>query len=99
MNPLAGMGNRRQLVKTMSHRYLKQFIAAKDPRKCARHGMQRFSDNDPTTVERSATCAARYAAKNIVAAGLAKRGEIQVACGIGIAHPVSIMIDIFSTGK
>lgn len=65
----------------------------------ARHGGGAFSGKDPTKVDRSATYAARYVAKNIVAAGLAKRCEIQIAYGIGIAHPVSIMIDTFGTGK
>ncbi len=65
----------------------------------ARHGGGAFSGKDPTKVDRSATYAARYVAKNIVAAGLAKRCEIQIAYGIGIARPVSIMVDTFSTGK
>lgn len=65
----------------------------------ARHGGGAFSGKDPTKVDRSATYAARYVAKNIVAAGLAKRCEIQIAYGIGIAHPVSIMVDTFGTGK
>ena len=65
----------------------------------ARHGGGAFSGKDPTKVDRSATYAARYVAKNIVAAGLAKRCEIQIAYAIGIAHPVSIMVDTFKTGK
>lgn len=65
----------------------------------ARHGGGAFSGKDPTKVDRSAAYAARYAAKNIVAAGLAKRCEIQVAYGIGIANPISIMVDTFGTGK
>jgi S-adenosylmethionine synthetase len=65
----------------------------------ARHGGGAFSGKDPTKVDRSATYAARYVAKNIVAAGLAKKCEIQVAYGIGIAHPVSIMVDTFGTGQ
>jgi len=65
----------------------------------ARHGGGAFSGKDPTKVDRSATYAARYVAKNIVAAGLAKRCEIQIAYGIGIARPVSIMVDTFGTGK
>ncbi|MDD2362491.1 MAG: methionine adenosyltransferase [Oscillospiraceae bacterium] len=65
----------------------------------ARHGGGAFSGKDPTKVDRSATYAARYVAKNIVAAGLAKKCEIQIAYGIGIAHPVSVMVDTFGTGK
>lgn len=65
----------------------------------ARHGGGAFSGKDPTKVDRSAAYAARYVAKNIVAAGLAKRCEIQIAYGIGIANPISIMIDTFGTGK
>jgi len=65
----------------------------------ARHGGGAFSGKDPTKVDRSAAYAARYVAKNIVAAGLAKRCEIQLAYGIGIANPVSIMMDTFGTGK
>jgi S-adenosylmethionine synthetase len=65
----------------------------------ARHGGGAFSGKDPTKVDRSATYAARYVAKNIVAAGLAKRCEIQIAYGIGIANRVSIMVDTFGTGK
>ena len=57
-----------------------------------------FSGKDPTKVDRSAAYAARYVAKNIVAAGLAKKCEIQIAYAIGVAHPVSVMIDTFGTG-
>ncbi len=64
----------------------------------ARHGGGAFSGKDPTKVDRSATYAARYVAKNIVAAGLAKKCEIQLAYAIGIAKPVSVMIDSFATG-
>lgn len=63
----------------------------------ARHGGGAFSGKDPTKVDRSATYAARYVAKNIVAAGLAKKCEIQIAYAIGVAHPVSVMIDTFGT--
>ncbi len=63
----------------------------------ARHGGGAFSGKDPTKVDRSASYAARYAAKNIVAAGLAKRCEIQIAYAIGVAHPVSVNIDTFGT--
>lgn len=63
-----------------------------------RHGGGCFSGKDPTKVDRSAAYAARYAAKNIVAAGLAKKCEIQLAYAIGVAHPVSVMIDTFGTG-
>jgi len=65
----------------------------------ARHGGGSFSGKDPTKVDRSAAYAARYAAKNIVAAGLAKKCEIQIAYAIGVARPVSVMIDTFGTGK
>jgi len=65
----------------------------------ARHGGGAFSGKDPTKVDRSAAYAARYAAKNIVAAGLAKKCEIQLAYAIGIAKPVSVFIDTFGTGK
>lgn len=65
----------------------------------ARHGGGAFSGKDPTKVDRSASYAARYVAKNIVAAGLAKRCEIQVAYAIGVARPVSILVDTFGTGK
>ena len=63
----------------------------------ARHGGGAFSGKDPTKVDRSACYAARYIAKNIVAAGLAKRCEVQVAYAIGVARPVSVMIDTFGT--
>jgi len=65
----------------------------------ARHGGGAFSGKDPTKVDRSAAYYARYAAKNIVAAGLAERLEIQVSYAIGIAHPVSISIESFGTAK
>ncbi len=65
----------------------------------ARHGGGAFSGKDPTKVGRSAAYAARYVAKNIVAAGLAKKCEIQLAYAIGVAKPVSIMVDTFGTGK
>ena len=65
----------------------------------ARHGGGAFSGKDPTKVDRSASYAARYVAKNIVAAGLASRCEIQVAYAIGVARPVSILVDTFGTGK
>ena len=65
----------------------------------ARHGGGAFSGKDPSKVDRSAAYAARYAAKNVVAAGLADRCEIQVAYAIGVAHPVSIMAETFGTGK
>ncbi len=64
-----------------------------------RHGGGAFSGKDPTKVDRSAAYAARYVAKNIVAAGLASRCEVQLAYAIGVAQPVSIMIDTFGTGK
>ena len=63
-----------------------------------RHGGGAFSGKDPTKVDRSAAYAARYVAKNIVAAGLAKKCEIQLAYAIGVAHPVSVMVDTFGTG-
>jgi S-adenosylmethionine synthetase len=65
----------------------------------ARHGGGAFSGKDPTKVDRSASYAARYVAKNIVAAGLARRVEIQLAYAIGVARPVSIYVDTFGTGK
>ena len=65
----------------------------------SRHGGGAFSGKDPTKVDRSAAYAARHVAKNIVAAGLAKRCEVQLAYAIGVAHPVSIMVDTFGTGK
>lgn len=65
----------------------------------SRHGGGAFSGKDPTKVDRSAAYAARYVAKNIVAAGLADRCEVQLAYAIGVSHPVSIMADSFGTGK
>lgn len=65
----------------------------------ARHGGGAFSGKDPTKVDRSAAYAARYVAKNIVAAGLADKCEVQLAYAIGVAHPVSILVDTFGTGK
>lgn len=65
----------------------------------ARHGGGAFSGKDCTKVDRSAAYAARYVAKNIVAAGLAERCEIQLSYAIGVAHPTSIMVDTFGTGK
>lgn len=65
----------------------------------ARHGGGAFSGKDPTKVDRSAAYAARYVAKNIVAAGLAKKCEVQLAYAIGVAHPVSLLVDTFNTGK
>jgi len=64
-----------------------------------RHGGGAFSGKDPTKVDRSAAYAARWAAKNVVAAGLADRIEIQVAYAIGVAHPLSVNIETFGTGK
>ena len=64
----------------------------------ARHGGGAFSGKDPTKVDRSATYMARYAAKNVVAAGLARRCEIQLAYAIGVARPVSVLVDTFGTG-
>jgi S-adenosylmethionine synthetase len=64
-----------------------------------RHGGGSFSGKDPTKVDRSAAYAARWAAKNVVAAGLADRCEIQVAYAIGVAHPLSVNIETFGTGK
>ena len=64
-----------------------------------RHGGGAFSGKDPTKVDRSAAYAARHAAKNVVAAGLADRCEIQLAYAIGVAKPVSVMVDTFGTGK
>ena len=64
-----------------------------------RHGGGAFSGKDPTKVDRSAAYAARYVAKNIVAAGLANKCEIQLAYAIGVAHPVSINVNTFGTGK
>lgn len=65
----------------------------------ARHGGGAFSGKDPTKVDRSAAYAARHVAKNLVAAGVADRIEIQLAYAIGVAHPVSISVDTFGTGK
>jgi S-adenosylmethionine synthetase len=65
----------------------------------ARHGGGAFSGKDPTKVDRSAAYAARYVAKNVVAAGLADRCELQVAYAIGVAHPVSIEVDCFGTER
>ena len=65
----------------------------------SRHGGGSFSGKDPTKVDRSASYAARYVAKNIVAAGLADKCEIQLSYAIGVAHPISIMIDTFGTNK
>lgn len=65
----------------------------------ARHGGGAFSGKDPTKVDRSAAYAARYVAKNVVAAGLAKRLEIQIAYAIGVARPVSVFVDAFGTSQ
>lgn len=65
----------------------------------ARHGGGAFSGKDPTKVDRSAAYAARYVAKNVVAAGLAERCEIQIAYAIGVAQPVSVAVETFGTGK
>ena len=65
----------------------------------ARHGGGAFSGKDPTKVDRSAAYAARYAAKNLVAAGLADRCELQLAYAIGVARPVSVLVDSFGTGR
>ncbi|MDD4171029.1 MAG: methionine adenosyltransferase [Syntrophomonas sp.] len=65
----------------------------------ARHGGGAFSGKDPTKVDRSAAYAARYVAKNLVAAGVADRLEIQIAYAIGVAHPVSVSVDSFNTNK
>lgn len=65
----------------------------------ARHGGGAFSGKDPTKVDRSAAYAARHVAKNIVASGLAKRCEVQLAYAIGVAKPVSVLVDTFGTGK
>jgi len=65
----------------------------------ARHGGGSFSGKDPTKVDRSATYMARYIAKNIVAAGLAERLEIQIAYSIGVAHPLSVSVETFGTAK
>ncbi len=65
----------------------------------ARHGGGAFSGKDPTKVDRSAAYAVRHAAKNIVAAGIARRCEVQVAYAIGVAHPVSVMVETFGTSE
>ena len=65
----------------------------------APHGGGAFSGNDPTKVDRSAAYAARWVAKNIVAAGLARKCQVQLAYAIGVAHPVSVMVETFGTGK
>jgi S-adenosylmethionine synthetase len=64
-----------------------------------RHGGGAFSGKDPSKVDRSAAYVARYVAKNIVAAGLAERCELQLAYAIGVPDPVSVMVDSFGTGK
>ena len=63
----------------------------------ARHGGGAFSGKDPTKVDRSASYAARYLAKNVVAAGLSRRCEVQIAYAIGVARPVSVRVDTFGT--
>ena len=65
----------------------------------SRHGGGAFSGKDPTKVDRSAAYAARYVAKNVVAAGLADKCEVQLAYAIGVARPVSVLVDTFGTGK
>ena len=65
----------------------------------SRHGGGAFSGKDPTKVDRSAAYAARYVAKNIVAAGLAEKCEVQLAYAIGVARPLSVRVDTFGTGK
>lgn len=65
----------------------------------ARHGGGAFSGKDPTKVDRSASYAARYVAKNIVASGIASKCEVQLAYAIGVSRPVSIMVDTFGTAK
>jgi S-adenosylmethionine synthetase len=65
----------------------------------ARHGGGAFSGKDPTKVDRSAAYMTRYIAKNIVAAGLAERVELQVSYAIGVAHPLSLNVETFGTGK
>ncbi len=65
----------------------------------ARHGGGAFSGKDPSKVDRSAAYAARYVAKNIIAAGIADRCEVQVSYAIGVAHPTSISVTTFGTGK
>ncbi|MCL1867198.1 MAG: methionine adenosyltransferase domain-containing protein, partial [Oscillospiraceae bacterium] len=64
----------------------------------SRHGGGAFSGKDPTKVDRSAAYAARYVAKNVVAAGLAKKCEVQIAYAIGVAKPVSVFVETFGTG-
>jgi len=64
----------------------------------SRHGGGAFSGKDPSKVDRSACYMARYIAKNVVAAGLASRAEVQLAYAIGVAEPVSVMVDTFGTG-
>ena len=64
----------------------------------APHGGGAFSGKDPTKVDRSAAYAARYVAKNVVAAGLARRCQVQLAYAIGVAHPVSVLVETFGTG-
>jgi S-adenosylmethionine synthetase len=65
----------------------------------SRHGGGAFSGKDPSKVDRSGAYAARHVAKNIVAAGLAKKCEVQVAYAIGVARPVSVLVDTFGTGR
>jgi S-adenosylmethionine synthetase len=65
----------------------------------ARHGGGAFSGKDPTKVDRSAAYAARWVAKNVVAAGLADRCEVQVAYAIGVAHPMNVSVETFGTAK
>jgi S-adenosylmethionine synthetase len=65
----------------------------------ARHGGGAFSGKDPSKVDRSAAYAARYVAKNVVAGGLADKCEVQVAYAIGVAHPVSVMVETFGTER
>ena len=65
----------------------------------ARHGGGAFSGKDPTKVDRSAAYASRWVAKNIVASGLADKCEVELAYAIGVAKPVSVMVDTFGTGK
>jgi S-adenosylmethionine synthetase len=64
-----------------------------------RHGGGAFSGKDPSKVDRSAAYAARYIAKNIVAAGLADRAEVQLSYAIGVAKPISVLVDTFGTGR
>ena len=65
----------------------------------ASHGVGCFSGKDPTKVDRSAAYMARYAAKNLVAAGLARKCQIELAYAIGVAHPVSELVDTYGTGR